>query len=164
MNELPEFQPNPKFFNPIPKPTHIDDWLAQYAPEIQSFDGWKKFAARRRLLNSTKKTIYLLPIGTFDQNAPSLEALAEYCNAFYTPFITKRLPPLDFQKKGEKYYLKTADGDLVPITWRKCHRYYDEETEDTHRQFKVADLLSYLVDIIPDDCICLVSQNKLFSV
>jgi archaemetzincin len=151
-----EFQPNPKFFKPIPKPTNIDDWLAQYAPEIQSFDGWKKFAGRRKLLTTTKKTIYLLPIGTFDDNAPSLDALAEYCNAFYTPFVTKRLPPLGLEKKGSKYFLKTEDGD-VPITWRKCHRYYDERTEDTHRQFKVADLLTYLVDHIPEDGICLLA-------
>lgn len=159
LNELPEFEPNPKFFKPIPTPTHIDDWLAQYAPEIQSFDGWRKFAGRRKLLTTTKKTIYLLPIGTFDDKAPSLDALAEYCNAFYTPFVTKPLPKLDLEKKGSKYCLKTADGD-VPITWRKCHRYYDEETEDTHKQFKVADLLTYLVDHIPEDGICLVSTSN----
>lgn len=152
-----EFQPNLKLFKPIPTPTHIDDWLAQYAPEIQSFNSWKKFVSRRKLLTTSKKIIYLLPIGTFDENAPSLDALAEYCNAFYTPLVTKRLPPLDVERKGNKFYLKTADGELVPITWRKCHKYYDEKTDDSHRQFKVADLLTYLVDIIPEDGICLAS-------
>jgi hypothetical protein len=41
--DLPaEYAAHESLFSPIPKPTHQDDWLAQYIEKPQSFDKWFK--------------------------------------------------------------------------------------------------------------------------
>lgn len=90
-----------KLFSKVPKPTSIDDWLAQYKEEGQTFD---KFLEETPWISSRKTKyfkgkfqtkggnlkekysngkIYLKPIGNFDcDGCPELESLAEYARVF----------------------------------------------------------------------------------
>ena len=90
-----------KLFSQVPKPTSIDDWLAQYREEGQTFDQFLKETP----WISTRKTkyykgqfqlkgvnlkerypngkIYLKPIGDFDcDGCPELKSLADYARVF----------------------------------------------------------------------------------
>ena len=91
-----EYDPANNFFKEIPKPTSIDDWLAQYNETGQSY---KQFLREcpwlsNRKLKYIKSTfdrsgsslpqkypgakIYLLPLGEFDSvSAPDFSDLAE---------------------------------------------------------------------------------------
>jgi hypothetical protein len=74
---MKEFQ-NGGFFGEIPKPSHIDDWLAQYVPTNQDFRTWELTARKHKFATSDRQTIYLAPIGELGKNAPSLNSLREY--------------------------------------------------------------------------------------
>jgi len=150
-----EYQPDDRFFRPIPEPNHVDDWLAQYDPYIQSFNEWnRKYLNRKR--NNVKTTIYLLPIGAFEENTPSLRALLEYCEAFYSPFPIQLMKNLDIIQEDDQCYLD-RNNEKVPLIHRKCHHYYEEETRDDHRQFHAGVLLDSLYDVKPKDAICMLA-------
>eukprot|EP01103_Thecamoeba_quadrilineata_P000455 TRINITY_DN10394_c0_g1_i1.p1 TRINITY_DN10394_c0_g1~~TRINITY_DN10394_c0_g1_i1.p1 ORF type:complete len:376 (+),score=56.39 TRINITY_DN10394_c0_g1_i1:93-1130(+) len=154
-----EYRPDPKFFKPIPVPTHEDDWLAQYAPDKQNFLSWKKFASRRRFLSSSNRKLYLQPLGKFaSDSAPSLSALQEYCAAFYDPFPVELLNHLEISEDHNgTFYLQTDPSTNLPLTSRHCHKYYTEEASESHRQFRVDKILQYLDSCVPEDALCLVA-------
>ena len=90
-----------KLFSQVPKPTSIDDWLAQYKEEGQTFDQFleetpwistrktKYYKGQFQWRGATLKEkypngkIYLKPIGNFDCDGyPELQSLAEYARMF----------------------------------------------------------------------------------
>lgn len=97
------FQDGGSFFPPIPQPTSIDDWLAQYNEEGQSYSkflGECPWLSTRRVkyckmaFRATENTlprkypqgkIYLLPLGGSDgvTHAPEFSHLADYANRFF---------------------------------------------------------------------------------
>lgn len=93
------------FFPPIPLPSSIDDWLAQYNEEGQTYsqflDECPWLSRRKRkynmptIFNAEGSTlvkkysdakIYLLPLGDFDsqRGAPSFSELADYASVFFS--------------------------------------------------------------------------------
>ena len=103
--KLPAEYQDDDFFEAIPRPDSIDDWLAQYNEEGQTYTQFieecpwistrkrkympsSKFDAGAPTLTSryTDSKIYLLPVGEFDSDrgAPSFAELAEYAQVFYT--------------------------------------------------------------------------------
>lgn len=91
------------FFSPIPQPSSIDDWLAQYNEEGQSYSkflGECPWLSRRKVKycrmtfkpagdTLAKKypegKIYLLPLGEFEEvaHAPDFSHLADYATIFF---------------------------------------------------------------------------------
>lgn len=97
------FQNGGVFFSPIPQPSSIDDWLAQYNEEGQSYSKFlgecpwlssRKVKYCRMTFRSAGDTlpkkypegkIYLLPLGGFDEDAhaPEFSHLADYASRFF---------------------------------------------------------------------------------
>ncbi len=90
------------FFPPVPGPSSVDDWLAQYNETGQTYQQFVEdcpWLSRRKLkyirhsFNSDGKTlqekypegkIYLLPLGDFDgETTPRFTDLAEYSRLFF---------------------------------------------------------------------------------
>ena len=101
------------FFPHIPQPSSIDDWLAQYNEEGQTYSQFLYecpwLSRRKRKYMPTKfnaegptlikrysdSKIYLLPLGEFDsqRGAPSFSELADYASVFFSlPVVV--LPPV----------------------------------------------------------------------
>lgn len=142
-------------FHPIPDPTHIDDWLAQFAEKGQSFKEWnesKHVSFDYRNPNSPRKVVYVIAIGEDLAEAKeslNIEVLKEYISAFYPGMAVKELPalqvlPVDGTKVEITYYnMNTANMSwYVPI--RRCHEYDSHKVPKSHRQLKVAELLQAL--------------------
>ncbi len=68
------------------------DWLANHPEPGQTYGQF--INSRFNKPNKQKGAIYILPIGKFDKDAPSLEVLLEYTQAFYHPMKVKLLKPL----------------------------------------------------------------------
>ena len=103
-----EYQVGDDFFCPIPAPTSIDDWLAQYKETGQSYqcffreNPWfsqrKRKFIRQTFIGKGKDIrekypdgkIYLLPLGDFsDDISPSFDRLVEYSSKFFNiPVVT----------------------------------------------------------------------------
>ena len=100
----PEYQDGKDFFSSIPRPSSIDDWLAQYNEEGQTFAQFLRecpwISTRKRKYMPTSfnaegssltsrysgSKIYLLPLGDFESAngaAPSFSLLAEYAQLFF---------------------------------------------------------------------------------
>ena len=127
LSKIPNvFEPGPEnaYFQRIPQPDSVDDWLAQYKEEGQSFKSYLRLCPwiSGRKVKYTKQTfipegknlrerypdgkIYILPLGDFDQSDsdgnPSIEDLADYTRRFYSlPVIVLPAVKLKFPaKKG----------------------------------------------------------------
>ena len=90
----PDFQPSPSF-HPLSKCASIDDWLAQYAEEGQTFEDFlnqNPWFSKRKIKYMKQKfvkdggsvtekypdgAIYLLPIGPLDADIEKLAKFAE---------------------------------------------------------------------------------------
>lgn len=127
LSEIPTIlEPGPEnaHFQRIPQPDSVDDWLAQYNEEGQSFKSFLRSCPwiSGRKVKYTKQNfipegknlkdrypdgkIYILPLGDFDQSGtdcnPSIDDLADYTERFYSlpvvvlPAVKLKLPT----KKG----------------------------------------------------------------
>lgn len=102
----PHYRPGDGFFRPIPPPSSVDDWLAQYREPGQTYQQFLDdcpWLSRRRWKQSKQAfnpdggnirekypegAIYLLPLGEFDtvsptSCAPGFSSLVEYVSLFY---------------------------------------------------------------------------------
>lgn len=97
------FQAGEASFSPIPQPSSVDDWLAQYNEEGQSYSKFlgecpwlskRKVKYCRITFESAGDTlaekypegkIYLLPLGEFSEadHAPEFSHLADYATIFF---------------------------------------------------------------------------------
>ena len=124
-----EYDPTSNFFKEIPKPTSIDDWLAQYNETGQTY---KQFLREcpwlsNRKLKYIKSTfdpsgsslpqkypgakIYLLPLGEFDSvSAPGFSDLAEYAQLFLC-LPVEVLPPVKLEvDKDIVHWVDTSES------------------------------------------------------
>ena len=127
-------QPLPDFYHPIPPPTSIDDWLAQYNESGQSYRQFINecpWLSKRRW-KQIKQTfvpegtniqekypegaIYLLRLGNFEGTrsglSPCFEALVEYVKVFYG-LPVQILEGLDLQCEGKNIYLVDLPNRLT---------------------------------------------------
>ena len=152
LSKIPKiFEPGPEnaYFQRIPHPNSVDDWLAQYNEEGQTFKNFFRTCPwiSGRKVKYTKQTfapegknikerypdgkIYILPIGDFDESVsncnPCIDDLTDYTERFYSlpvvvlPTVKLKLP----SKKG------TENPD------RRMHTYYLGQII-THLSFRQA--------------------------
>ncbi|KAL5005019.1 hypothetical protein ScPMuIL_018475 [Solemya velum] len=169
-----------QFFNPVPKPTHIDDWLAQYAEEGQSYQDFvrqcpwlssrkcKGMSLQKFLPSETSLPrkypdgkIYLVPIIDTD-NAESLyfDDLIDYASRFLClPVVA--LPPIRLVVEGESVYWveQPADKQFEKRKSQRVKRHklesrYNAKTK--HIQICVDSNLLQMRSRIPADALCMV--------
>ena len=173
---------NEDFFPLVPQPTSIDDWLAQYDEEGQTFDQFRKecpWLSKRRLKYMRQKfessglylrdkypegVIYIMPLGDFhDTTAPSFSALLEYANAFFGVPV-KEMPGVALEIEGDEVYWvvepsNDEDDSLKGRRKRKRRQRIESRyhAKSGKRQLQVAPVLSQLRAGIPDDALCCIA-------
>lgn len=178
----PHFFPFPELFQPIPKPTNIDDWLAQYEEDFDEFLTWKKMFQKRFSSKKIQKIMCLQPIEMSDdlinkmntciKSAEEYEFLIEkikdFIEAFYFGYSVRILPKLKFvvvDKENWKISLETNSGEKIALKTRKCHPYDEEKVVGNEIQVAVDQLLNFLPKVIPEDaaCVCSLTCVDLFE-
>jgi archaemetzincin len=124
---------DPADFTPMPRVPKDGSWRAAHPEDPQSYDDFMKGATP--MPDKARKILYLLPLGAFPADAPSLEALARVVKAFYTLEV-KTLPP-------------------VPLADVKVTRRINSNTG--HLQLLAPDVLTWLKPRLPDDAFALVA-------
>ena len=133
------FTPLSEFFSPVPPPTSIDDWLAQYSETGQSYAQFlaecpwlskRKRKFSRATFDPRGKTlpekypgskVYLLPLGGFEGTAaPDFTLLAEYARLFFC-LPVEVLPPVKFTFEGGSVFWVEPPSNSAksPSTRRK---------------------------------------------
>ena len=181
------YTPSDNFFPPLPHPTSIDDWLAQYKEPGQTY---KLFLEECPWLSQRKRKyskavfnpsgnnlqekypdakIYLLPLGEFDGVAtPRFSDLAEYARLFFC-LPVEILPPVKLTTEGKSiFWEETNDGKgksskPEAATRRRSSRPSKYELESRfnattgHTQLKVESILRKLRQCIPDNAVCVMA-------
>ena len=183
-----ELQAGEGFFSPVPAPTSIDDWLAQYSEEGQTYDQFVSqcpwLSGRRRKYykgpfdasgrNVREKypgaKIYLQPLGKFDAiDAPKFDELAEYARLFFC-LPVEVLPGVTLEEEGADsaiYWVESAamksrvDKRAERKSPRSSRCRLDFRRRNGHLQLKCTSVLSRLRRTLPDDAICLVGLTML---
>lgn len=181
-----EYETGKHFFPPIPKPTSIDDWLAQYNETGQTF---KQFVddcpwlSRRKLKyvqhtfnpegdtlkeKYLKGKVYLLPLGHFDgDTTPKFSDLAEYSRLFYD-LPVEVLPPIELvvAHKSVTWVNRAETKELLgrhPKKTRQSSRIHQSKLEARFDdesglyQLQVGSVLNKLRQNIPKDSICVIA-------
>jgi archaemetzincin len=78
-------------FAPI-EPPGEHDWLAQHTEAGQTFDQFVRAKFERP--DDERRTIYMIAIGAFPEDAPRMRVLADYVAAYYQ-LPVRQLPPLE---------------------------------------------------------------------
>lgn len=175
------------FFPPVPRPSSIDDWLAQYNEEGQTYSQYlhecpwlsqrktkyvqSTFNAQGPTLNERYPNckIYLLPLGDFDSDcaAPEFSELAEYARLFFTlPVVV--LPAVKLTVDHSRREVLWADSSTLreklsnPKATRRSSRlpvtHLDARFhKNGHYQLQVGSVLLKLKQCIPLDGFCLMA-------
>ena len=172
-----------QFFKPIPRPTSIDDWLAQYDEDGQTY---KQFLLECPWLSTRKRKsvkqnfipkgnsicqkypdgkIYLVPVGEFDgHHFFYFDKLAKFAEIYLgIPVCTLPGIELEIKSKDKKAswveYPTEADGGNHSKT-RTSARIKQHSLESRFKghlyQLGVGDLLRMLRLKIPNDAICFI--------
>ena len=170
-----EFQSGTTFFEPIPKCTSIDDWLAQYVQTGQTYAeyltrlSWRSSWFSNGSLECKGQTfvpsgktitekyphgaIYILPVVDIDDNnRPHIDELIEYTQLFFN-IPVKKHPSFKLERKGKNlYWIKQDNGIERRIKLRTRHN------KGTGRiQFQVDLPLMNLAYNLPDDALCMIA-------
>eukprot|EP00118_Oscarella_pearsei_P004824 m.21178 g.21178 ORF g.21178 m.21178 type:complete len:375 (+) comp28147_c0_seq5:181-1305(+) len=179
-----EYQSDKNFFEPVPNPTSVDDWLAQYNEKGQTYghflseNPWffsPKRNSLKQVFHPSGKTItemfpegkiYLLPLGDFDKEpSPQFDLLTEYASKFFQIPVSS-LPPVKLERDGNTYRWKEDDGHSAsspPTKKRRCSSRSKGrlgcriDKKSGHVQLCVDGLLRKLKDVLPDDALCLIA-------
>ena len=158
-------------FQPLPKCTSENDWLAQYCEEGQSFNEFKQqcpWISKRkckginqRFISTGKNlpekypdgVIYLLPLGDFDsKSSPDFDLLREYAGLFFG-LPVRTLPKMDLEFSNNAVYCVENEDDnggmnkvLITSRWHQ-ERY----------QLNIVSLLRFMHSIAPEDALCTIA-------
>lgn len=153
-------------FQPIPDPTHIDDWLHQYVEPRQSFGQWYSSEARNRV-TPERRTIYFLPFGEFEDNAAHIfDKLIAFARIYFLGMEVALLPTLEITSAAGKLGIDvprvTRSRRYIArtnIPWRVAHPYDLHKVRDqkTMRQLHAPPILTSLQHFLPDDAYCLLA-------
>ena len=177
LDELPaHLVPHQTSLSPLPKPTSIDDWLAQYKEPGQDFarflsdNPWLSSRKWRQMtcdFNSKGKTIterypgaaiYLVPLGSFDTAAPAFSDLAEYVRLFYgLPVKSIDGVDLEFEKTSAVYLTREASPFSSSRRKQKLLLQLRYNRTTGHRQLQVGSILTALRQLIPADALFVVA-------
>jgi len=182
---VPELDPKSHngmvFFPDLPRPTNIDDWLAQYVEEGQSYGKFLKecpwlskregkFMKQNFIPNGKNicekypdGKIYLLPLGEFDgKHCVKFESLIEYAEK-YLGIPDRQLPGVKLIMEGQQIFWE-EDPKLKPDSCLRTSKRskktelstrYDAKTK--HIQLRVDESLLKLRNLIPNDAICMIA-------
>ncbi|XP_071094483.1 archaemetzincin-2-like [Haliotis cracherodii] len=154
------------FFTHLSQPTSVDDCLAQYKEDGQSFRGflwqvpWLR-SSMDTLMRTTstragktltekypKGKIYIVPVGNFDEvSCIALEDLIDYAGRFLCVPVTT-LPGLNLKVIEDKVVLEEHDGEC------ELESRYSEESQ--HQQLSISSVLPLLRDKVPEDALCVI--------
>ena len=140
------FEPGPEnaYFQRILHPNSVDDWLAQYNEEGQTFKSFSRTCPwiSGRKVKYTKQTftpegknikerypdgkIYILPIGDFDQSVsdwqPSIADLTDYTERFYSlPVVVLPSVKLELPSKKGTGNVDRRMQTYVPVNSKTAH-------------------------------------------
>jgi archaemetzincin len=119
-------------FNPKREPGGLD-WLGQHGEPGQTYDQY--LASRPNMPGSSRKKLYILPMGKFDKGtAPDLQKLKTYTAAYYHPMAVEMLPGVH-------------DG-VVPAK---------ERLNMGKKQWKSEDILDWLPEKLPADAYAMIA-------
>ena len=167
-----EFNPNLvlnrfRFFKPVPRPTDIDDWLAQYAVKGQTFKQYIEnchWLAKNNDRNSSllsEGKIYLLPIGNFSEDhCVNFEDLAKFCRTYIGLPVIFLSPVLLEISHDEQvvYWLNETSDDAYNATSHKIKVKLDirYNRDNQHYQLAVDHVLQILKERKSSDAISLI--------
>lgn len=174
-----------QFFKPIPAPADIDDWLAQYNEEGQTY---KQFLEECPWLSSRKRKymsqtfassgktikqkypdgkIYIIPVGDFDQKGTQFySSLLEYTSKFLClPVVS--LPEVKIEiDEGKVFWIEEPETKPNPgrRTSKRTRKYqltsrYNLDSKQL--QVCVDSNLMQLRKKIPDDALCMIGLTML---
>ncbi|XP_045215543.2 archaemetzincin-2-like [Mercenaria mercenaria] len=174
-----------EFFPHLPEPTHIDDWLAQYCEEGQTF---KQFVKECPWLSSRKRKymsqefqpsgqtikdrypdgkVYIVPIGDFGERDSELfSSLIEYTSIFLG-LPVKSLPKIDLHVGEGKVLWIEEPNNKTGTNRRSSQRTKHHQltsrfnAETKHIQVCVDSNLMQLRNLIPEDAICMIGLTML---
>lgn len=159
------------FYKLVPDPTSIDDWLAQYVEDRDSYDEWMELRKRVCKKNSIQleKDICLVWLERENTNHPRKQFmvhLKRFIEAFYFGIHVRILDPFVIKKSKNQYYIEFNDAKYN-ISSRRCHEYDEEQAGENEIQFRAADVLvpiHRLKKTIEKEisCICGVTMEDLF--
>lgn len=173
------------FFPSVPHPTSIDDWLAQYCEEGQTF---KQFLKETPWLSSRKRKymsqefvssgenirvkypdgkVYVAPVGKFSSESKKFfQTLIEYTSIFLgLPVVALDEIKLEIEN-GKVFWIEEplSDAQTKHRTSKRIKRHqltsrFNLETE--HLQVCVDSNLMQLRKLIPADAICMIGLTML---
>ncbi|XP_069138068.1 archaemetzincin-2-like [Argopecten irradians] len=168
------------FFPPIPRPTSIDDWLAQYVEEGQSYSDYQRqcpWLSKRKLkympqqFVSKGKTIlekypdgkiYLLPVGDFSgENCVKFKSLRDFAQ-IYLGLPVVELPGIALEEENHKIFWTENPEDRPTHGARSSSRKRKFEINSRYHpgtnriQLKMDETLLRLRSLIPTDALCMV--------
>lgn len=96
------------------------DWLANHHEPGQTYEQF--FESKFNQPNEKRNVIYILPMGSFNADSPSLDVLLDYTQAFYHPLKVKLVKPVLEEKVEAKTRLNGGvkqwlAGDI--LNWMK---------------------------------------------
>lgn len=176
-----EFDSNTDLFKSIPKCKSIDDWLAQYKEDGQTYSQflqecpWLSNRKRKYIKQAFHKDgqtlrdkypdgkVYILPLGQFDHI--DFDALIDYTRIFLQ-LPVKKLPSSELDVRDGKVYICPPKIDSLEKTGIKNtpKRQVDKRkkllSSRFHRksyQIQVTSILKWLKDSTPDDALCVIA-------
>ena len=170
------FQPTEDIFHPVPPPTSIDDWLAQYNESGQTYTEFlhdcpwlskRKWKQAKHLFIPEGQTIkekypngriYLLKLDDFQQSnlsSPSFESLLRYVEIFYElPVI--ELDGIKLHQEADKQLVLTYTPAIQKshegrASLRQKKHLLETRYNKGHMQLRVQSVLTTLKMYIPND-------------
>jgi archaemetzincin len=182
---LPEFssgKDSDQFFSEIPQPTDIDDWLAQYCEDGQTYREFcqecpwlspRKWVYTKQKFISKGKTIvekypegkiYLLPLGEFDSDhCVNFDHLREF-SQIYLGIKVVSLPgvKLDIRDRSVSWIedsgsASNSGGQRTSSRIKKHTLNARFNSKPKHYQIRVDEVLLKLKEKIPDDALCMIA-------
>lgn len=119
------FKEDPDYFKKKSAPGPYD-WLASHKEAGQTFGQYLESGANKP--DKKRRVLYVLPLGEFGENAPSLKVLKEYMEAYYGPLAIKVMDPVEVKE----------------VVCKKRINYGVE-------QWKSTDIIKWMKPKLPDD-------------
>ena len=164
-------------FNAIKQCTSIDDWLAQYQEEGQSYDDYMqqcpwlsrrkcKYMPQRFVAHGTNLPekypdgkIYIVPLGDFSGGAQEqLDALIEYTQIFLG-LPVKQMTNMQLEVKANGIYFRHSQTDSKPRLEKLTGR-SKEHKGDMKHQLCIVDGLRILKQYLPQDALCMIALTR----
>lgn len=158
------------FYCPVPDPTSIDDWLAQYVEDRDSFDEWnglrKKIAGKNFHLKKNIGLLWIEKDGDSNDRRKYLTHLKRFVEAFYYGINVTILDSVHIKKDKHGHFVESEDI-IYRIKSRRCHEYDEDKAGEDEIQFRAADVivpLNKLRKHLQDEvsCVCGVTMDDLY--